>query len=265
MVIDIEYRYTAGQNNGRIAQSKDWVSGEEVSYTYDSLNRLIGAMTTGPRWGNSYTYDGWGNLTAKTVTKGSAPAWSNAVDPGTNRLVGVAYDAVGNQGWAQDYDSWNRLAPIVNLYYWERPANIYDASNKRVARLIGTSGGDHLLRHRRAQTGDAAAAALERLCGAANGQRLLHRRADRRGKPAGDDGPFGSVRGDITGQRYDYYPYGEERTSTANDRTKFGTTSGIPRALTTRTNATTPRTRGGFDAGSVRRWSRGEFPQSLNM
>ena len=72
MVIDIEYRYTAGQNNGRIAQSKDWVSGEEVSYRYDSLNRLIGAMTTGPQWGNSYTYDGWGNLTAKTVTKGSA-------------------------------------------------------------------------------------------------------------------------------------------------------------------------------------------------
>src|ERR1035441_7668214 len=38
-VMDMEYRYTAGQNNGRIAQSKDWVSGEEVSYTYDSLKR----------------------------------------------------------------------------------------------------------------------------------------------------------------------------------------------------------------------------------
>jgi len=40
-VQDTEYRFAAGQNNGRITQMKDWVSGEEVTYSYDSLNRLI--------------------------------------------------------------------------------------------------------------------------------------------------------------------------------------------------------------------------------
>ncbi len=36
------------------------VTGESVSYTYDSLNRLIAAATsgtTGVQWGDSYSYD----------------------------------------------------------------------------------------------------------------------------------------------------------------------------------------------------------------
>ena len=47
-VIDHEYRFSATQNDGRITQRKDWVSGEEITYQYDSLNRLISAQTTGP-------------------------------------------------------------------------------------------------------------------------------------------------------------------------------------------------------------------------
>jgi len=37
--LDMEYRYSATQNDGRITQSKDWVSGEEVTYQYDTLQR----------------------------------------------------------------------------------------------------------------------------------------------------------------------------------------------------------------------------------
>ena len=49
------------------------MTGENVSYTYDSLNRLIAAATTGGvQWGESYSYDGFGNMTSKTSTKGSA-------------------------------------------------------------------------------------------------------------------------------------------------------------------------------------------------
>jgi len=70
-VLDLQYSYTAGQNNGRITQRTDAVSGEQVSYTYDSLNRLIQAVTTGPQYGLSWTYDGFGNMTAQQVTKGS--------------------------------------------------------------------------------------------------------------------------------------------------------------------------------------------------
>jgi hypothetical protein len=135
--MDMEYRYTTGQNNGRITQSKDWISGEEVTYAYDSLQRLISAQAKEPRqswsgaftwpdswqplfsvelstcpasgeqwrlpaerhrsmtvaalfpeWGNAFSYDGFGNLTAKTVTKGSAPSLAQAYHPATNRPVG---------------------------------------------------------------------------------------------------------------------------------------------------------------------------------
>ena len=66
--IDLEYVYTAGQNNGRITQQIDHVGGEQVTYQYDQLNRLSHAETLDNSWGLSYGYDGFGNLTAKTVT-----------------------------------------------------------------------------------------------------------------------------------------------------------------------------------------------------
>ena len=47
-------------------------TGEVVNYTYDSLNRLIAASTSngsGPQWGESYAYDGFGNLLSKTPTR----------------------------------------------------------------------------------------------------------------------------------------------------------------------------------------------------
>ena len=93
--VDLEYRYASGQNNGRITQRKNWVSGEEVSYQYDSLQRLSSAVTTGPEWGLSFSYDGFGNKTAQTVTKGTGPAMTAAYD-GFNRMIGVTHDSNGN-------------------------------------------------------------------------------------------------------------------------------------------------------------------------
>src|SRR6266404_104016 len=86
--LDMEYRYTANQNNGQIWQQKDWISGEEVNYSYDGLQRLISAVTTDspnwPQWGQSFSYDGFGNRTAATVTKGIAPSSSFNIDASTN-------------------------------------------------------------------------------------------------------------------------------------------------------------------------------------
>ncbi len=61
------------------------------------MNRLATA-TSSLGWGESYTYDGFGNLTDETVTAGSAPALHVTVDPTTNRLAGSAYtyDTNGN-------------------------------------------------------------------------------------------------------------------------------------------------------------------------
>ncbi len=41
--MNLQYSYSPNQNNGQITQFRDTVSGEQVSYAYDSLNRLISA------------------------------------------------------------------------------------------------------------------------------------------------------------------------------------------------------------------------------
>jgi RHS repeat-associated protein len=138
---DMEYRYTAGQNNGRITSQKEYVSGEEVTYTYDALQRLIRAETTGPQWGQAYGYDGFGNLTSKTVTKGSGPTLSVAYNAATNHQIGGSYD--GNGNWTGDSQSYDALGRATVLYEvaggqmtWQ-----YNPSNKRVLKMNQWFGG----------------------------------------------------------------------------------------------------------------------------
>jgi len=50
---NIEYRYSTTANDGRLTSRKDNISGEEVSYQYDELGRLIAAATTDTSWGLS--------------------------------------------------------------------------------------------------------------------------------------------------------------------------------------------------------------------
>ena len=79
----------SGANNGNvfgITNYKDTTRNQ--TFTYDPLNRLISAQNAGTDcnvivlggnkkfWGNSYGYDAWGNLLAKTVTKCSAESLS---------------------------------------------------------------------------------------------------------------------------------------------------------------------------------------------
>jgi YD repeat-containing protein len=68
---------------------KDWVPGEEVTYQYDALKHLISAVTTGPDWGLSFSYDGFGNQTGQNVTKGSAPVMNLTYNEPTNRINSV--------------------------------------------------------------------------------------------------------------------------------------------------------------------------------
>jgi YD repeat-containing protein len=95
---NVEYRYSATANDGRLTSRKDNISGEEISYQYDELGRLIAAATTDASWGLSWTYDGFGNRLAQNVTKGTAPTVSLTVDPTTNRIStsGFTYNVVGD-------------------------------------------------------------------------------------------------------------------------------------------------------------------------
>ena len=105
-----------------------------MSYTYDSLNRLATAATQanfGTPWGQSFTYDGFGNLTNVNVTQGSAPTLGATYNAATNHSScadanGNSNDVSCNGGYT--YDVENRVfAPWpnsgVNFYYAYAPGN----------------------------------------------------------------------------------------------------------------------------------------------
>jgi len=62
-------------------------------YIYDTAERLIQSTVNGST--EAYKYDSFGNLVEKTVA--GATAGVVPVDPGSNRISGVAYDAIGDQ------------------------------------------------------------------------------------------------------------------------------------------------------------------------
>ncbi len=142
--VGISYAYPATGNNGKISSQTDAVSGETVTYTYDALNRLATAATQpsfSTPWGQSFTYDGFGNLTNVAVTQGSAPTFTATYD--ANNHAG-GEDANGNPGYVPlpaygtsapaSYDVENRLVGInagvssAVMFY------SYAPSNKRVWR-----------------------------------------------------------------------------------------------------------------------------------
>jgi YD repeat-containing protein len=45
-IVNLSYAYPSTQNNGKIASQTDHLSGEQVVYTYDALNRLASATAT---------------------------------------------------------------------------------------------------------------------------------------------------------------------------------------------------------------------------
>ena len=75
--MNMTYNYPSSQNNGQIASSVDAVTGETITYQYDALKRLQSA--SGKNWGETYTYDGYGNLTQMNPT-GTAGAPSLSVN-----------------------------------------------------------------------------------------------------------------------------------------------------------------------------------------
>jgi RHS repeat-associated protein len=230
-IMDMSYGFTVGQNNGRITSSTDWVLGETVNYTYDSLNHLATAQATNSVWGNSYAYDGFGNPTAKTVTVGSAPTFSAAYDPGTNWQQGLSYDANGNvQLSGARYDVENRLTsqPAATLPSWA-----YDPAGKRVLQSPACcSNGSKLvdfygLDGRRLETFqlvyDAGSNTWSPYYYSMDlyfGGKLI-KSGSAQSAVATDR--LGSVRANANGQRIGYFPYGEERTATPDGQEKFGT------------------------------------------
>jgi len=244
-----QYVYpTNGTNNGKAIQQNDLISGEQVIYQYDSLNRLTLAQTTSgssTTWGQGFVYDGFGNLYQKNVTQGSAPTMSVTVDPTTNRISGQGYDANGNGLGAYPmylgYDVENRVS-VAGQYNTPQVLYAYDSGNRRVWRGTVNSSG--------------AVTAQEMYYYGADGKKLgtyvaafnppgyssywtatdlqVHFGARRVAHWASQYGQtqvsltwttldrVGSVRN--AGGASSFYPYGEDKgTAAPNDQTKFAT------------------------------------------
>ena len=75
--MSMTYNYSSTLNNGQITSSVDNISGETITYQYDALKRLQSA--SGKNWGETYTYDGYGNMTqmAPSGTAGAPIAERN--------------------------------------------------------------------------------------------------------------------------------------------------------------------------------------------
>ena len=130
------YTFSSTQNNGKITSQSDAISGETIQYTYDSLNRLASAQSTSGSWGQSYSYDGFGNLTGQTVTAGSAPAYSAVFNAATNQPSGYGVaDANGNMNGFGNYDVANQFIGQYGNFQYS-----YAPGNKRVWRGVWTSG-----------------------------------------------------------------------------------------------------------------------------
>ena len=144
---NLTYSYPTGANNGKASSMYNAVSGETVTYTYDSLNRLLTASGSG--WGEQYGFDPFGNLLSKTVTSGSGPSMSISVNTANNQiegLYGVTYDANGNTtgnyngGVANTltYDAENRVS-TYQPYIGSATTYSYDAQNRRIWIWPGTT------------------------------------------------------------------------------------------------------------------------------
>ncbi len=112
-----------------------------VNYTYDTLNRLNTAKTTGTNcaqelgrtkdWASTYTVDAWGNLTAKNSTLCQGELMTPTTASARNQLGSANYDSAGNlyllNGAGYTYDAEGHMINGMGTVY------TYDGMGERVA------------------------------------------------------------------------------------------------------------------------------------
>jgi RHS repeat-associated protein len=147
-VMDLTYSFDlgGGVNNGSVAQiTNNRDTSRTQSFTYDELNRIKTAEAP-TAWGDQFTYDRYGNLLQKTVTKGTAESLLITADT-HNRITSSpwVYDAAGNvtndsvTGRTYTVNAESRVTSVGGVNF------TYDGDSVRVAksgfRLYWTGGG----------------------------------------------------------------------------------------------------------------------------
>jgi RHS repeat-associated protein len=212
--IDFTYTYPAG-NNGRISQMTDNITSEQVSYTYDQLNRLVqsASSVTGTM---PFAYDGFGNLTQQGQTYLS-------IDPTTNRINSANYQYNANGNVTQTpgsppptytYDVANRLVSN-NAIYNPRNQRVFDGTNIYLYTPDGKLAGKYT-----PVWGQSASNAF--IQGGQPNVYFAGKLIQEQGQWVMTD-RLGSVRLNGSGGRSSYQPYGAEVTQTSDQRTKFAT------------------------------------------
>jgi len=219
-VLDIQYAYSSANNNGKLTSQTDVLSGEQITYTYDALNRLASAVTSDnpsvTQWGYSYNYDGFGNLTDQNQIKGSVAQYHVAYNVSTNRQTGDTADANGNIGLNHVYDIENRLLRAGTAGSG-LPQYGYDLGNKRIARDAEFTFWARNEKWETYTTGVSGSSVTFTLTGVNVyfGGRLLAKGASHSTVASLAQDRLGSMNGK-------YYPYGLERpNATANDKEKY--------------------------------------------
>jgi len=159
--VSMQYNYPAGpSNNGKACLATDLVTGEQVAYTYDTMNRLASAnaftfsgtpssnctqTSSGTAtWSQTYSFDGYGNLWNKVGT-GGAPSSSPGYNGANNRITinGSQYDGNGNltangSGGSYTYVPENRMIGVSVANNGSATYG-YDSQNKRIFSWTGST------------------------------------------------------------------------------------------------------------------------------
>jgi RHS repeat-associated protein len=233
-IVDIEYEY---DDVRCLSKETDRISNDVTRYEYDASGRLKRASGAGNgEWEAEYGYDGFGNRVSQKNKKGNTPETVAAQDAATNRIVSdtVKYDANGNIVKLFDmdlsFDITNRLVSIARKdkgteQYGYNPGNLRiwkkTASGEEEIHFYG-SGGRRLATYslRRDELGNPSLSQLD------NDIYFAGKLQSSGDKPVVLD-RLGSVHAWIDAQssvqKTKYYPFGEERQVTKNNRKKFGT------------------------------------------
>jgi hypothetical protein len=204
--MNMTYVYTAGKDNGQVASSTDAVTGETITYQYDSLKRLVNAYNAAvppvnaAHWSDAYTYDGFGNLTGMTGS-GGAPSLSVSVNPATNQVTptNVLYDSNGNVTQFSPIGIPNdagirRCKPHGVGKFHERIRLFLRQSEGVLPQLCGGYGDALCVRNRRQETGDVHHRQHNGQPGQfhhAGPERVLRRQTDQRGRQCRGGGSAG--------------------------------------------------------------------------
>ncbi len=136
---ECDFTATSPANNGNLYQvMNNLATGRTQNFVYDSLNRIQTAQTSGPNWGEAYTIDAWGNLTAINSYQGKPYEGLNCGPANSKNQLNTCYgyDAAGNLtkngSEIYTYDAENRLITAGGVTY------TYDGDGKRVMKSNGT-------------------------------------------------------------------------------------------------------------------------------